>query len=250
MEPPSGEEHRIEVDAEDDLDWVNLVCPKEPEEAKKFIEMINTKLDNKIFAIDQHFKNTLNSHEKNFIKAYKGQMLKVEKELRFLKGKQAEQAGKLMKDDDITNLQTSIAWFKSEAVKLNEILDNQKYQMQTIKYRLKHDSKEHQFMLESLKETRRQNKLMQLATEKTEEQNKALDAFFAANETDGDGNYDPAQDLPQTTDEFLEFDKFYKDSNELDLVPLIKKLILTRHADAVDEKVIKFFESFDRLQLQ
>ena len=30
MEPPSEEEQRIEVDAEDDLDWVNLVCPKEP----------------------------------------------------------------------------------------------------------------------------------------------------------------------------------------------------------------------------
>lgn len=50
-------------------------------------------------------------------------MQKVEKELRFLKKKQAEQAGKLMKDDDITNLQSSIAWFKSEAVKLNQILE-------------------------------------------------------------------------------------------------------------------------------
>ena len=51
--------------------------------------------------------------------------------------------------------------------------------MQTGKYRLKHDSKEHSFMLESLKETRRQNKLMELATEKTEEQNRALEGFFA-----------------------------------------------------------------------
>jgi len=61
--------------------------------------------------------------------AYKGQMLKVEKELKFLKAKQAEQAGKLMQDDDITNLQTSIAWFKSEAVKLNQILEAQKQKM-------------------------------------------------------------------------------------------------------------------------
>ena len=69
-------------------------------------------------------------------------MLKIEKELRFLKNKKTEQSHKLMKDDDITNLQSSIAWFKSEAVKLNQILDTQKYQMQTSKYRLKHDCKE------------------------------------------------------------------------------------------------------------
>lgn len=69
-------------------------------------------------------------------------MVKVEKELRFLKNKQAEQAGKLMKDDDITNLQTSIAWFKSEAVKLNQILDIQKSKMRSSKYRLINDSKE------------------------------------------------------------------------------------------------------------
>ncbi len=125
MEAPSEDNSHHEP--EEDLDWEHLVCPKDPQEARKFIEMINGRLDAKIFAIEHHFKHTLGQHEKNFIKAYKGQMLKVEKELRFLKGKQAEQAGKLMKDDDITNLQTSIAWFKAEAVKLNEILDNQKY---------------------------------------------------------------------------------------------------------------------------
>ena len=40
-------------------------------------------------------------------------MSKVEKELRFLKNKQLEQATKLMKDEDIVNLQTSIAYFKT-----------------------------------------------------------------------------------------------------------------------------------------
>jgi len=37
--------------------------------------------------IDSHFVNTLKNHEKGFLKAYKGQMLRVEKELRFLKNK-------------------------------------------------------------------------------------------------------------------------------------------------------------------
>lgn len=59
---------------------------------------------------------TLAAHEDDFIKAYKGQMLKIQKELRFLKSKQDELAGKLMRDDRITNLQKEIAWFKTESV--------------------------------------------------------------------------------------------------------------------------------------
>jgi hypothetical protein len=69
---------------------------------------------------------TLANHEQDFIKAYKSQMDKVHKELKFLKNRQTEQNGKMMRDDEITNLQSSIAWFKKEAVKLNEILDLQK----------------------------------------------------------------------------------------------------------------------------
>lgn len=74
-------------------------------------------------AIDQHFVKTLANHEQDFVNAYQSQMDKVRKELRFLKNRQTEQNGKMMRDDEITNLQSSIAWFKKEAVKLNEILD-------------------------------------------------------------------------------------------------------------------------------
>lgn len=123
-------------------------------------------------------------------------MVKVQKELSFLKNKQAEQAGKLMKDDDITNLQSSIAWFKSEAVKLNQILDDQKSQMHKSKFRLQQGVGEQAFLVESLKETRRQNKLMSLATEKTVEQNKALENFFQKNCSECENEYNAARDLP------------------------------------------------------
>ena len=130
-------------------------------------EVYQKQLDDVISQIDSHFVNTLKKHEVSFIKAYKSQMCKVEKELKFLKNKKEEQAGKLMKDDDITNLQASIAWFKSEAVKLNIILDCQKNQMSKSKYNLKENDKEKKTLTDHLKETRRQNKLMHLATEKT-----------------------------------------------------------------------------------
>jgi len=53
-------------------------------------------------------------------------MDKVKAELKFLKNKQNDLVGKLMGDDEITNLQASIKWFKQSAVKLNRILDQQR----------------------------------------------------------------------------------------------------------------------------
>ena len=57
-------------------------------------------------------------------------MVKVQKELLFLKNKANEAAGKLLNDDTITNLQSSIAWFKNEATQLDVILENQKKEIQ------------------------------------------------------------------------------------------------------------------------
>ena len=46
-------------------------------------------------------------------------MIKVQKELLFLKAKQKELTQKLMRDDRITNLQQDIKWFKQESTQLN-----------------------------------------------------------------------------------------------------------------------------------
>ena len=50
-------------------------------------------------------------------------MIKVRDELKFLKDKKEELQRKLMRDDRITNLQKEIKWFKSESVKLNQVLE-------------------------------------------------------------------------------------------------------------------------------
>ena len=74
--------------------------------------------------IDSHFKKTMENHEQDFINAYKIYMMKVRRELSFLKEKSNEANGKLMNDDRITQLQVGIRWFKTEALALNKILDN------------------------------------------------------------------------------------------------------------------------------
>jgi hypothetical protein len=46
-------------------------------------------------------------------------MLKVQKELRFLKEKSNEVSEKLHNDPDLARLQHGIKWFKTEALQLN-----------------------------------------------------------------------------------------------------------------------------------
>lgn len=41
-------------------------------------------------SIEDHFKKTLQNHENDFLKAYKGQMVKVQKELEFMNLKKKE----------------------------------------------------------------------------------------------------------------------------------------------------------------
>jgi len=76
-------------------------------------------LNDCIDRIETHFVSTLKGHESDFIKAYKCQMIKVQKELLFLKDKQKELTQKLMRDDRITDLQRDIKWFKQESTQLN-----------------------------------------------------------------------------------------------------------------------------------
>ena len=53
-------------------------------------------------------------------------MLKVRKELEFLKMKRNEADGALMNDDRITNLRKWIHWFKIKAIELDAQLNQQK----------------------------------------------------------------------------------------------------------------------------
>ena len=69
--------------------------------------------------IDGHYKAQLVTHDNDFKKAYQNQMLKVRKELEFLKMKRNEADGALMNDDRITNLRKWIHWFKIKAIELD-----------------------------------------------------------------------------------------------------------------------------------
>ena len=93
-------------------------------------------------------------------------MMKVRRELAFLKEKSNEANGKLMNDDRITQLQDGIKWFKTEALSLNKILDNQKNKLEKERNMKKEMHKNIECLFKNLKEQMKQNRLLQAASEK------------------------------------------------------------------------------------
>lgn len=91
-----------------------------------------------------------------------------------------------MEDDRILTLKHSIKWFKGEALKLDETLENQKRDIQKQKSRINEMKEDEKFLKDSLKESMHKKKLIKIATTKTQQQNDSLAAFFNKNMPDFD----------------------------------------------------------------
>lgn len=108
-------------------------------------------------------------------------MLKVAKELRFLKDKSNEVNNKLANDERIIALQRDIKWFKTEALSLNKIVDKQKNKLEQQKNVSNEMGQNVSFLHKNAKEQMKQNKLLQTACDKQRDMNAALKDFFANN---------------------------------------------------------------------
>ena len=105
-------------------------------------------------------------------------MVKVAKELRFLKQKQSDILGRMMGDDQITRLQTGIEWFKETAVVLNDILDKQKQQIAKGKQKKSQKEKDVSFLNGHMKDLKRQNKEDSHLLTRIQGTNRQLENFF------------------------------------------------------------------------
>ncbi len=90
------------------------------------VDRTYNELQNLISELDTKFDRVLERHEKDFLSAYRGHMIKVQKELNYLRRKAKEQEIKLKKDERINNLQKSLDWFRKEALKLGKTCEYQK----------------------------------------------------------------------------------------------------------------------------
>jgi hypothetical protein len=93
-------------------------------------------------------------------------MTRVKKELKFLKEKALEVAGKLINDHAVTNLQGQIQWFKNEADKLNDILESQKIDYQKLKSKQRNIKDDNKYLKNQVKDSMRNNRLLSVALNK------------------------------------------------------------------------------------
>lgn len=131
--------------------------------------------------IDGHYKQQLQTHEDDYKKAYKQQMLKVRKELEFLKEKQNEATGALMNDDRITSLRMWIHWFKIKSMELDVQLNKQKQTHIRQSEDQKNKDESEAFLKGALLESMKQNKLLNAACNRQQKQNDKLKAFLKNN---------------------------------------------------------------------
>lgn len=95
------------------------------ETSVKRIKEMGSQLDELIVFLDEKMDNVLEKREKEFLSAYQAHMIKVQKELLYLKRKANEKELKLQQDDKILSLEQQLAFIREETMKAREEIDNQ-----------------------------------------------------------------------------------------------------------------------------
>ena len=112
---------------------------KEPDQEDKINEYYS-QLKEQVAKLDVHIDNVLQKHENDFLNAFKCQMFGLYTQLKDLKRKTDENEMKLKRDEQLNKLQTSLDWFREEAVHLGET--TQLYKKEADKWKAKADSLE------------------------------------------------------------------------------------------------------------
>jgi hypothetical protein len=123
---------------------------KDTETTFKINEYYNL-LKDQVAKLDTHIDNVLQKHETDFLNAFKCQMFSLYSQLKELKKKTDDNELKLKRDEQLNKLQTSLDWFREEAVHLGET--TQMYKKEIDKWKAKADSLEDDrtFLEEQLK---------------------------------------------------------------------------------------------------
>lgn len=112
---------------------------KEPTSSEK-INIYYAMLNDQVAKLDSHIDSVLQKHEEDFLNAFKCQMFTLYTQLKELKKQTDENELKLKKDEQLNKLQSSLEWFRDEAVHLGEA--TQLYKKEADKWKAKADSLE------------------------------------------------------------------------------------------------------------
>ena len=119
---------------------------------------------------DERIVKVLAQHEEDFLYAYKMHMVKIEKELQYLKLKAREQDAKLTQDARIVSLEKQLKWFEQEFNELMQVKERNEQAIEDIKGQCKtlvHGTNE---LRSFVKAQQRHKKLLNVALSKAKHQ--------------------------------------------------------------------------------
>jgi hypothetical protein len=121
---------------------------------------IKDKLNLYINRINDYFDVVHDKHDREFIGAYRNQMLKHRKNLIEFKKKADDAAGAVLKDDKVSGLQKQLVWFRQEAIKLDELVQKQHRIIMKYESRDNTIKDDNKFLKEQTMDAMKQNKAL------------------------------------------------------------------------------------------
>eukprot|EP00347_Sterkiella_histriomuscorum_P001031 403373603 len=130
---------------------------------------IHVEIHNVISDLDDKIDGMIVKHEKDFMAAYRGHMLKIQKELVAMKKKCSEQEFALRRDEKIMSLERQLEWFRSEALNLSKLYKHHTREAESLRQKNETLEEEKQFLMMQITKQKRQSKLLKMALGKTQD---------------------------------------------------------------------------------
>mmetsp|Transcript_31542 Transcript_31542/g.35850 ORF Transcript_31542/g.35850 Transcript_31542/m.35850 type:complete len:480 (+) Transcript_31542:41-1480(+) len=124
------------------------------------VEGLYQELNESVVELDKKIESILAQNEKDFLSAYKMHMLRVQNELKILKGRANEGEMKNQRDDQLTKIEESMKWFRDEALNLGDACNEQKKEIEKWKNRVEHLEEDRKFLEHQIQESKRVNKIL------------------------------------------------------------------------------------------
>ncbi|CDW84646.1 UNKNOWN [Stylonychia lemnae] len=124
--------------------------------------------------MDEYIDNILQKQEIDFLSAYRGHMMKVQREIIMFKKMLSEQQYRLKRDQTISGLKKQFHWFRDEALTLSKLYEKNKDVLKKTKVNAQMLEDDRGFLVEVLKKNKRENMQMKTQIQKQTDQIKQL----------------------------------------------------------------------------
>ena len=217
-------------------------------------------LRDQVAKLDSHIDNVLHKHENDFLNAFKCQMFTLYSQLKELKKKSDENELKLKRDEQLNKLQSSLDWFREEALQLGEKTHSYKKEAEKWKAQAESSGDDNRFLEEQLKVAKKRIKDLEEAKNKSfneaTSRSKSSSAYgrrFVPSSKGGLYMFDLIQKhAGKTAEVFYDIEKYIKNIEERyeDRIARVKMDLKEEKKRILSVSVQKSSEYFEKSELE